>query len=222
MGRSELAVIIPAYNEQDTIAAVVAAAVRHADVIVVNDRSQDDTAALAAGAGAHVITNPENVGYERTLEAGFAEARRLDYTAVVTMDADGEHDPAVLSDFYRLLIEEQVPLVLGRRAKPARIGEYIFVWGIRVWLGIGDILCGCKGYRMEVYDANGGFDHVGTIGTELAAASVIRGYAFRELSIPGEMRADAPRFGGAWRANKLILRGFMRLIGYLKAIPTKG
>lgn len=218
MGRSRLAVVIPAYNEQSTIADVVSAAGRHADVIVVNDCSSDSTAVLAAQAGANVITNRVNLGYDQTLEAGLAEARRLGYEAAVTLDADGEHDPNVIVEFNQLLIEEQVPLVVGRRPKPARVGEYIFVWVMRMWLGISDILCGCKGYRMEVLDANGGFDHFGSIGTELAAATVARGYAFREVPIPGKKRQQAPRFGGAWRANILILRGLMRLIRHLMSL----
>lgn len=215
MDRSRLSVVIPAYNEQDTIGPVVEAALPFAEVIVVNDCSRDETAAVAARAGAHVVNNARNLGYERTLEAGFREAWRRGSEAVVTMDADGEHDPSVLPEFYRLLIEEEVPLVLGRRVRPARAAEYVFVWAMRLWFGIDDILCGCKGYRRETFEANGGFDPIRSIGTELAAASVARGYAFRQLFVPGRRRAGVPRFGASWRANARILAGLIRLVRHL-------
>lgn len=221
MGRSRLVVVIPAYNEQDTIAEVVAAASAYADVIVVNDCSTDDTANRAREAGAHVISNVTNQGYDGTLNCGIEEALNLGYEAAVTLDADGEHDPAVLAEFQRLLIDEAIPLVLGRRLKPARFAEYVYVWVMRIWLNIGDVLCGCKGYRLRLVDENGGFDHVGSTGTELAVASVRRGYAFQEVDVPGRDRVDTPRFGSILRANARILISMLRVIRYALAITPR-
>lgn len=215
MDRSRLAAVIPAHNEQATIGEVVAEACRHALVIVVDDCSSDGTGRIAAQAGAHVITNAHNLGYDGTIKAGFVEAWRLGAEAVVTLDADGEHDPRVLEHFRRLLIDDRVPMVVGRRASPARLAEYVFVWAMRGWLGIDDVLCGCKGYRREAYDANGGFDHVGAIGTELAAATAARGFDFRQIDVPGRTRADQPRFGRHLRANLKLLAGLARLVIYI-------
>lgn len=221
MDRSRVAIVIPAFNEAATIGEVVSAAGLHGDVIVVDDASTDSTVELAAGAGAHLVSNPTNLGYDGALGAGINEAVRLGYEAVVTLDADGEHDPAVLASFKHLLIDEQVPLVLGRRARPARWGEGVTVWVIQVWLGISDILCGCKGYRTETILANDGFDHCHSTGMELAVMSVRRGFGFEELDVPGRTRTDTPRFGQSWRANIHILGSLFRVLGHaLKAVTA--
>lgn len=221
MGRSRLAVVMPAFNEQDTIADVVRAAVAYADVIVVNDCSTDDTVARAEKAGATVISNAKNQGYDRTLHHGMAEAHRLGYEAAVTLDADGEHNPEVLSEFKKLLIDDHVPLVIGRRPHPARFGEHVFVWIMHKWLGVDDILCGCKGYHLALFEENGGFDHVGSIGTELAAASILRGHAFRQVDVVGRTRADQPRFGNCLKANLRLFMGGCRVARYLKTVQKK-
>lgn len=68
MDRSRTAVLIPAFREGATIAAVVAAARRQAPVIVVDDASPDDTAAQAEAAGAILVRNTANLGYEASAQ----------------------------------------------------------------------------------------------------------------------------------------------------------
>lgn len=87
--------IIPAYNEDRLIGSVVLKARQYAqDVIVVDDGSTDDTAAVAQSAGADVIRHEKNMGKGKALSAGLSKARLLDPDAVVVIDADGQHDPA--------------------------------------------------------------------------------------------------------------------------------
>ena len=74
MGRSRLAVVIPAHREAASIGPIVAEARRHGEVIVVDDGSPDDTGELARAAGAAVIRNDEPMGYEGALARGFREA----------------------------------------------------------------------------------------------------------------------------------------------------
>jgi len=224
MGGHPLAVVIPAYNEQETIGSVVKTAVAYADVFVVNDCSTDDTAVRATAAGATVLTNKHNLGYDRTLSAGFDEVRRRHYRAAVIIDADGEHDPSILEHFHRLLIDDNVPMVLGVRPRPSRFAEHIFVFVIKQWLGPSDILCGCKGFQLSLLDENDGLDHVQSTNTELATASIRRGHKFEELFITGNSRADPPRFGGFLKANFKILASLYRVLRYLvtiQAIPQK-
>jgi len=91
--------LIPGYEEGPRIAAVVAAASRHLRVIVVDDGSTDDTAANAEAAGAEVIRQVPNQGKGAALRAGFARALEDGCAAVVTLDADGQHDPDEIPRF---------------------------------------------------------------------------------------------------------------------------
>ena len=204
--------IIPAHNEEATIAEIAGAASAFGTVFVVDDCSRDATAAHAEAAGAVVLRNGTNLGYDGTIDRGLAEADARGFEAAVTLDADGEHDPAILAPFYDRLIGERVPLVLGVRPKKARFSEKLMGLVIRRRYGVTDILCGMKGYRLELYRENGGFDHCGSIGTELAIASIRRGHAFAEVTVTGRPRADAPRFGRLIRANFKILRALWRVM----------
>lgn len=85
MDRSLLAVVIPAHNEERTVGEVVRGAIGYGTVIVVDDGSTDRTAELARAAGATVLSNSANLGYDGSIAVGFAEAQRLGAEAVVTM-----------------------------------------------------------------------------------------------------------------------------------------
>ena len=109
-------IIMPARNEAQTVGAVIArlkALVPDADILVVNDASTDDTAKVAAKAGANVINLPINLGYGGAVQTGFKYAARHDYDAVVLMDADGQHDPTCVPKLLRAL--QDADFVLGSR-----------------------------------------------------------------------------------------------------------
>jgi len=88
-----VAIIVPAYNEEETIADVVAAmrALRPAHLIVVDDGSRDRTAQISERAGALVIRHPINRGAGGAIATGLAAAQRFGVTIAVTVDADGQH-----------------------------------------------------------------------------------------------------------------------------------
>ena len=84
--------IIPALNEQETIAQVVADVKRHGfNVLVVDDGSSDQTSFRAKTAGAQVIELSMNLGVGGALQSGFSFAVRHNFDAVVQLDADGQH-----------------------------------------------------------------------------------------------------------------------------------
>jgi glycosyltransferase involved in cell wall biosynthesis len=107
--------LIPAYQEGPRIAAVVAGAGRHLPVVVVDDGSTDDTAARAEAAGATVLRQVPNAGKGAALRAGFRHAIDSGCEAVVTLDADGQHDPAEIPLFLAAFAERRPELVIGRR-----------------------------------------------------------------------------------------------------------
>ncbi len=112
--------LVPAHDEATRIGAVVAGARRHLPVLVVDDGSSDDTAAIAEAAGARVIRQAPNQGKGAALRAGFAAALEAGARAVITLDGDGQHDPAEIPAFlgaYARRAIEGVPseLIVGRR-----------------------------------------------------------------------------------------------------------
>ena len=107
--------LIPAHDEAPRIGAVVRAAVAHAPVLVVDDGSTDATAAEAEAAGATVLRQEPNQGKGAALRAGFARAIAEGVLAVVTLDGDGQHDPAELPRFLEAERAQPGELVIGRR-----------------------------------------------------------------------------------------------------------
>lgn len=112
--------LIPAHDEAPRIASVVERAIRHVPVLVVDDGSRDDTAAIAEAAGARVIRQSPNRGKGAALRTGFAAALADGIEAVITLDGDGQHDPAEIPAFLdaysrRTLAGEPAELVVGRR-----------------------------------------------------------------------------------------------------------
>lgn len=131
MGTPREMVAIPAWNEQESIASVIARVREHrprADVLVVDDGSTDSTASRAEDAGARVVSLPFNVGVGGAMRTAFLYAQREGYTAVVQVDADGQHDPADLARLLDGLGDADV--VVGTRFHPT--SQY-YVGGPRRW-----------------------------------------------------------------------------------------
>lgn len=108
--------LIPAHNEAPRIGAVVRGAAAHLPVLVVDDGSADDTAAVAEAAGASVLRQTPNQGKGMALKAGFRWAIERGNDAVVTLDADGQHDPAEIPLFLDAAADGEAQLIIGARA----------------------------------------------------------------------------------------------------------
>lgn len=115
MTDNNILALIPANNEKDHIQAVVTAARQHLAVLVVDDGSRDDTAQQAAAAGARVVRHPVNRGKGAALITGFQESLKMGCEAVITLDADGQHDPAEIPLFLEEYARSGAALVIGRR-----------------------------------------------------------------------------------------------------------
>ena len=99
MSRADVLIIIPAHNEQESLPRTleeVRRAVPDVDVLVVDDGSQDATAAVAARLGVPVLRHCVNLGVGGALQTGFRYACEMDYAIGVQLDADGQHDPRYL------------------------------------------------------------------------------------------------------------------------------
>jgi glycosyltransferase involved in cell wall biosynthesis len=107
--------VIPAYQASSTIGSVVRATGEHLPVLVVDDGSSDGTGAVAEQAGARVLRQEPNQGKGAALRRGFAQALEEGARAVLTLDADGQHDPACAPAFLVAWHERAAPLIIGRR-----------------------------------------------------------------------------------------------------------
>jgi len=120
-GPGRIVALVPAHDEASQIGRVVEGARRHVPVLVVDDGSSDATAALAERAGATVLRQSPNQGKGAALRAGFAAALDGGAEAVITIDGDGQHDPAEIPAFLgerarRVIAGEPVELVIGARS----------------------------------------------------------------------------------------------------------
>lgn len=131
--------LIPAYNEEIHIGDVVTGALAHLPVLVVDDGSTDETARRAEAAGASVLRQIPNQGKGAAMKAGFRWAIEEDYEAVITLDADGQHDPAELPSFLQAYQAGCADLIIGARdfsqMPPIRrlantLGRWLFSWAI--------------------------------------------------------------------------------------------
>ncbi|MEP7284921.1 MAG: glycosyltransferase family 2 protein [Chloroflexota bacterium] len=116
LDRGPILAVIPAYNEDRFIASVVLKARKFVDeVIVVDDGSSDETAALAEATGATVIRQSHNQGKAAAINVGFEVARQHDAVAVVLLDGDGQHTPADIPALLKPILDGEVDLVVGSR-----------------------------------------------------------------------------------------------------------
>lgn len=122
-GRTRVVACIPALNEEKTIAKVIIRAKRHVDrVVVVDDGSTDDTTLIAEGLGAKVIKHERNLGYGAALRSCFEAGRDLGADVIVTLDADGQHDPDQIPKVAEPVKREIADLVVGSRFLGANTG----------------------------------------------------------------------------------------------------
>ncbi len=111
-------VIIPAYNEENKIASVIQSAKEFcpgADIVVVNDGSDDKTSIRVAETGARSLSHPFNLGYGTALQTGYKYALEKGYEAIVQMDGDGQHDPACIADLIAVVQKGEADIAIGSR-----------------------------------------------------------------------------------------------------------
>jgi glycosyltransferase involved in cell wall biosynthesis len=123
-------VIIPAYNESKYIGKVTAEAYKYATmVIVVDDGSNDNTAELAISMNARVIRNRLNMGKGIALKRGVVECLKFNPDIIVTLDADGQHNPADIPKLIEPIKKGKADIVIGSRYEEHSISEIPMIRG---------------------------------------------------------------------------------------------
>ncbi len=114
-GDDMIVAVMPAYNEEDRIADVIRKAMKYVDrIVVVDDCSSDRTGKIARELGCTVIRHRRNMGLGKSLRDGFEAALKMGADIVITIDADGQHDPSDIPKFIRE-INRGRDFVLGER-----------------------------------------------------------------------------------------------------------
>jgi glycosyltransferase involved in cell wall biosynthesis len=113
---TDVLALIPAWNEAKRIEYVINSLPEGMPVLVVDDGSTDSTVEAADAAGAIVISHKTNLGKGTALMSGFKWALERDFAAVLTLDADGQHDPEEASKFLSAYNQVQTDLIIGRRS----------------------------------------------------------------------------------------------------------
>jgi glycosyltransferase involved in cell wall biosynthesis len=206
--RYRIGIVIPAFNESATIVSIVESAGMYGGLIVVDDGSTDNTAELAVQAGAVVVSLERNCGYDAALNTGFKKATALGAEIIITVDADGQHDPSLIQQFINA-IDAGADIVVGIRSRRQRLAEYLFAFYTWMRFGVKDPLCGMKAYRTKIYEALGHFDSYGSIGTELMIFAAMNGYRVGQVAFEVRERKGQSRFGQMISGNYKIIRAMM-------------
>jgi dolichol-phosphate mannosyltransferase len=200
---------IPVYNEARHVRTVLAEVRRYSpEILVVNDGSTDETTALlAAEAGLARIDHPINRGYGAALISAFAFARQHDYDVLVTMDCDGQHEPAripvlleaihdcdiVSGSRYLRDFRQDTPAPTDRRFINATITAEI---NARYGLQLTDAFCGFKAYRRTALERLNITETGWGMPLQLWVQAARQGLRVKEIGVPRLYLDPNRAFGG--------------------------
>ncbi len=152
-GKENILALLPAYNEAAHLGKVLTAVKQQlSDILVVDDGSKDETAAVARNCGVELLSRGYNCGKGQSLRDGYRWALDRGYEAVIMLDSDGQHDPARIPAFIAKFRSTRAHLIIGardyseiplRRRIPNMIGKALFSAAVGQ-----DIPDNQSGYRM--------------------------------------------------------------------------
>ena len=171
----KIAALIPAYDAAQSLRGVIEGIKGYGlTIVVVDDGSQDATAEIARAAGAQVLRHTRNRGKGAALRTGFCFLLNQGYTAVITLDADGQHDPSFIPSFIKAYEEERGACIIGSRA-----GEFkAMSWLRRFWNRLGASAVS-KLIGTPLTDTQSGY--------RLITAEVVRGLPLRATGYEAEL-----------------------------------
>lgn len=229
-------VIIPCYNEQDSIEATVARlreCCPEVDYLIVNDCSTDTTEAILRRRNFTHISLPCNLGIGGGVQAGYLYAKQNGYDITVQMDADGQHDPAYLRAVIAPVAEGRADMCIGSRFIEKRGFQSSAARraGIRLLSGLIRLLTG-----KTVLDVTSGYRACGRSLTEFYAdhyaqdypepeaivAAVLHGYAVCEVPVEMKERQGGVSSIRAFRSVYYMVKvGLALIIARLTFSPKK-
>jgi glycosyltransferase involved in cell wall biosynthesis len=149
----KICILIPAYNAQETLGFVLKKIKPlKIDTVVVDDGSSDETKRVALENGARLVGHPLNLGKGAALRTGFQYILQRDYHMVITLDADGQHDPSEIPSLLKIFQSVKPDILIASRA--AEFGKMTFLR--RFWnrLGVKAVARLC---HSDITDSQSGF-----------------------------------------------------------------
>ena len=149
----KICILIPAYNAQETLGSVLKKIEPlKMDTIVVNDGSSDETKRVASENGAQLLEHPLNLGKGAALRTGFQYILQKGYQVVITLDADGQHDPSEIPSLLKIFQSVNPDILIASRS--AEFGKMTFLR--RFWnrLGVKAVARLC---HSDITDSQSGF-----------------------------------------------------------------
>jgi len=115
---NKVCILVPAYNAESTLGTVLEKTQPLGlDTFVVNDGSEDETKRVAMGHGAFLLDHPSNLGKGAALRTGFQYVLEKDYQVVITLDADGQHDPSAIPSLLKIFQSVKPDILIASRAR---------------------------------------------------------------------------------------------------------
>ena len=227
-------VIIPAFNEEASLAHVVALIRQHApwaDIAVIDDGSQDATGRIADGLGVIALHMPFNVGIGAAVQTGFLYAAQRGYAVAVQNDGDGQHAPHEIPHLIDALLEGDADVVVGSRYLEPRgyVTPPLRRLGILLLAGVISLVT-----RRRVTDPTSGFRASNRRAIAYCArlyphdypepesVALLRRAGLRLREVPVMMN---PRYGGRssitwWRSAYYMVKVLLAiLVGLLRRVP---
>jgi glycosyltransferase involved in cell wall biosynthesis len=212
--KSKVCIVVPAYNEENNIGALIKKITKKFNVIVVDDGSLDKTSYEAEKNGAFIIRLDCNQGYDFAIKTGVKYAVKSGFDILVTLDADGQHHPEIIDDFLKEILSGN-DLVVGYRERKQRWSERIFCPVFNFFLKIRDPFCGMKAYRCSKINKLLPFSSYDSVGTEIMLKLIMTGCKYNEIRCPISPRKGDSTFGSGVIVNWKIVRAAARGLFHL-------
>lgn len=219
-------VAIPVYNHGKTLPAVVERVLAlHPEVLVVDDGSTDGGTAGLVAPGVRLVRHERNRGKGKAILTAARLAQRLGMTHLVTIDADGQHDPADLPRFFAAIREDPWAIVVGKRdftqagiPGASRFGRQFSNFWLRVQTGVslGDTQSGFRAYPVAVLEALHLYERGFAFEIEVLVKAAWAGITLREIDVavhyppPGERVSHFGYFRDNLRLSLLNTRLTLR------------
>jgi glycosyltransferase involved in cell wall biosynthesis len=186
-------IVIPAKNEAGSIGDVIRAILNLGpfQILVVNDGSTDTTARISTETGAKVLNLPVPLGAWGAMQTGIRYGRRYGFDRVVTIDADGQHEPRFLNDLIRMLKEKSADVVIGacpERGSAARKLAWSYFRRL-TGFSMEDLTSGFRVYNRKAMEVLAGPEATLLDYQDIGVLLLLRKAGMRIVEMPVEMQA---------------------------------